>query len=64
VSKWNIAARGLQTAVKNFNDASSYFDNSLRKQYGVVRDLKVNISTEMESSVEIASDVREVKWDS
>lgn len=64
VSKWNIAAGGLKTAVRNFNEASSYFDNSLRRQYGLIRDLKVNISTEMESSVEIISDVREVKWDS
>lgn len=61
---WNTAARGLQTAVTNFNDASRYFDNTLREQYESIRRLGINPS-ELEQSTEVPPQVRDLnKWDS
>jgi DNA recombination protein RmuC len=60
---WNTAARGLQTAVTNFNAASSYFDNTLREQYESIRRLGIN-PTELEQSTEVKPPVRELKkWE-
>lgn len=61
VSKWNTAARGLQTAVTNFNDASRWFDNSLRTQVEKVRGLGIHTAENPEELTEIEPQVREVK---
>jgi len=61
VSTWNTAARGLQTAVTNFNTASSWFDNSLRTQVEKVKSLGINTAENPEELTGIDPQVREVK---
>jgi hypothetical protein len=54
----------LQTAVTNFNTASSWFDNSLRTQVERVKSLGINTAEDPEELAEIDPQVREVKkWD-
>lgn len=61
VSTWNSAAGGLQTAVNKFNEASRWFDNSLRNQVDKVKELGIVTTGAFEDTEEIERDVREIK---
>jgi len=61
VSKWNSAAGGLQTAVTKFNEASRWFDNSLKNQVDKVKELGIVTAKASEDTEEITPDVREIK---
>ena len=61
VSKWNSAAGNLQAAVRQFNEASRWFDNSLKNQVDKVKELGIVTAKASEDTKEITPDVREIK---